>query len=98
MDKSKLGKIIKKVYDIINSQDFLEQHRIHPADFTRMRKLSFSMLIVFILSSTKSSLQAALLHLQVQSNLTLAPTPNKHFLKLVKKLILLHCLLCIRKV
>lgn len=60
MKKTKLGKIIKKVYDIINSQEFLEQHRMKPTDFTRLRKLSFSMLIVFILSSTKKSLQSAL--------------------------------------
>ena len=60
MKNSKLGKIIKKVYDMINSQEFLEQHRMNPTDFTRLRKLSFSMLIVFILSGTKKSLQSAL--------------------------------------
>lgn len=60
MSKRKLGKIIKRVYDMINSREFLEKHRMSPADFTRLRKLSFSMLIIFILSSTKRSLQSAL--------------------------------------
>lgn len=60
MGKTKLGKIIKKVYDMINSREFLEKHRMNPTDFTRLRKLSFSMLIIFILSSTKRSLQSAL--------------------------------------
>ena len=45
---------------MINSQEFLAQSKMNPADFTRLRKLSFSMLIIFILSSTKKSLQSAL--------------------------------------
>ena len=60
MLNSKLGKVIKRVYDIINSQEFVERFKMNPADFTRLRKMSFSMLIIFILSSTKKSLQSAL--------------------------------------
>lgn len=60
MRTSKLGKIIKNVYDIINSQEYLEQSRMKPTDFIRIRKMTFPMMIIFILSSTKKSLQSAL--------------------------------------
>lgn len=60
MNETKFGKIVKKLYDRINSQDFLESSRMKESDFTRNRKLSFSDLMVFIMSSTKKSLQAAL--------------------------------------
>lgn len=60
MRKAKLGKIIKRVYDIINSQEYLERSRMKPTDFIRIRKMTFPMMIIFILSSTKKSLQSAL--------------------------------------
>ena len=60
MRSAKLGKIIKRVYDIINSKEYLEQSRMKPTDFIRIRKMTFPMMIIFILSSTKKSLQSAL--------------------------------------
>ena len=60
MRAKKVGKIIKRVYDIIYSQEYLEQSRMKPTDFIRIRKMTFPMMIIFILSSTKKSLQSAL--------------------------------------
>lgn len=60
MPKTKLGKIIKKVYDKINSKEFLEVSKMEEKDFTRSRKMDFPKLMVFILSGTKKSLQSAL--------------------------------------
>lgn len=60
MLKAKLGKIIKKVYDKINSKEFLEVSKMKQSDFTRNRKMNFPKVTVFILSSTKKSLQSAL--------------------------------------
>lgn len=60
MENSKLGKVIKKVYDKINSNEFLEVSKMNQSDFTRNRKMSFPNLMVFIMSSTKKSLQSAL--------------------------------------
>lgn len=60
MENAKLGKIIKKVYDKINSKEFLEVSKMNENDFTRNRKMNFSKLMIFILSGTKKSLQSAL--------------------------------------
>lgn len=60
MKKTKLGKIIKKVYDKINSKEFLEVSKMKEKDFTRNRKMDFPKLTIFILSGTKKSLQSAL--------------------------------------
>ena len=60
MFNSKLGKIIKKVYDKINSNEFLEVSKMNKSDFTRNRKMNFPNLMIFIMSSTKKSLQSAL--------------------------------------
>ena len=60
MLKTKLGKIINKVYDKIYSKEFLEVSKMKQSDFTRNRKMNFPKLTVFILSSTKKSLQSAL--------------------------------------
>lgn len=60
MKKTKLGKIIKKVYDKINSKEFLEVSKMKEKDFTRNRKMDFPKLMIFILSGTKKSLQSAL--------------------------------------
>lgn len=60
MKKTKLGKIIKKVYDKINSKEFLEVSKMKDNDFTRNRKMDFPKLMIFILSGTKKSLQSAL--------------------------------------
>ena len=57
MRAKKVGKITKRVYDIIYSQEYLEQSRMKPNDFIRIRKMTFPMMIIFILSSTKKSLQ-----------------------------------------
>ena len=42
MKKTKLGKIIKKVYDKINSKEFLEVSKMKEKDFTRNRKMDFT--------------------------------------------------------
>lgn len=60
MKKTKLGKVMKRVYDKINSKEFLEVSRMKQSDFTRNRKMNFPDLTVFIMSSTKKSLQSAL--------------------------------------
>ena len=60
MKKTKLGKIIKKVYDKINSKEFLEVSKMKEKDFIRNRKMDFPKLTIFILSGTKKSLQSAL--------------------------------------
>ena len=60
MKKTKLGKIIKKVYDKINSKEFLEVSKMKEKDFTKNRKMDFSKLTIFILLGTKKSLQSAL--------------------------------------
>lgn len=60
MKELKLGKIIKKVYDEINSNTFLEESKMKETDFTRNRKMNFPKLMIFILSGTKKSLQSAL--------------------------------------
>ena len=60
MKRTKVGKIIKKVYDKINSKEFLEVSKMKEKDFTRNRKMDFPKLMIFILSGTKKSLQSAL--------------------------------------
>ena len=61
MKKKKcVGKILKTVYDKIHSDEFKEGAKMHEKDFTRNRKLNFSETVLFILSGTKKSLQAAL--------------------------------------
>lgn len=60
MFSTKLGKILKKVYDKINSNEFLEVSKMQQSDFTRNRKMNFPNLMIFIMSSTKKSLQSAL--------------------------------------
>lgn len=60
MNTEKVGKITKKAYDKINSSEFLEESKMEENDFTRNRKMSFPNLMIFIISSTKKSLQSAL--------------------------------------
>ena len=47
------AKIIKNIKEIIFSNDFLNQHRFAPSDFTRERKLSFPTLILFFINLNK---------------------------------------------
>lgn len=58
--KKCIGKIIKTVYDKIQSKEFKEGAKMHDKDFTRNRKMNFSETVLFILSGTKKSLQSAL--------------------------------------
>ena len=47
---------------IINSDNFIKLHRQSPTDFTRQRKLSFSILIFFLMNLIKGSYQDELDH------------------------------------
>ena len=48
--------------EIINSDQFIKQHRQCPTDFTRKRKLSFSTLVFFLMNLVKGSYQDELDH------------------------------------
>jgi len=56
------AKLVVFIKKIINSEDFITQHRQHPTDFTRQRKLSFSILILFLINLIKGSYQDELDH------------------------------------
>lgn len=47
---------------IINSDDFIAKHRQSPTNFTRQRKLSFSVLLYFLMNLVKGSYQDELDH------------------------------------
>jgi hypothetical protein len=54
--------LIQSIKKIINSEHFINQHRQSPTDFTRKRKLSFSILIYFLINLIKGSYQDELDH------------------------------------
>ena len=56
------AKLVNFIKEIINSQDFIKQNRQNPTDFTRERKLSFSILILFLINLIKGSYQDELDH------------------------------------
>ena len=58
-NKKWVGKITRKVYDKILSEEFREGARMREEDFTRNRKVNFPETVLFILSGTKKSLQSA---------------------------------------
>lgn len=58
-NKKWVGKIARKVYDKILSEEFKEGAKMREEDFTRNRKVNFPETILFILSGTKKSLQSA---------------------------------------
>ncbi|GBE19491.1 MAG TPA: IS4 family transposase [Candidatus Pacearchaeota archaeon] len=58
--KKEAKKILKLFKKIINSQQFLEEHRISKNCFIRKRKLPFPILILFMLNLVKKSLQKEL--------------------------------------
>lgn len=58
-NKKWVGKITRKVYDKILSEEFKEGARMREEDFTRNRKVNFPETVLFILSGTKKSLQSA---------------------------------------
>ena len=86
MRSAKLGKIIKRVYDIINSKEYLEQSRMKPTDFIRIRKMTFPMMIIFILSSTKKSLQSALFAFTSNAKCNFGTYTKQAFSKARKKI------------
>lgn len=55
-----IEKLMKKVYDALNSEKFKEKHRMRKEDFTRNRKLGFGEICLVILKSAKDGLQAGL--------------------------------------
>jgi hypothetical protein len=56
------AELIVFLKEIINSNDFLKQHRQSPTDFTRQRKLPFSTLLFFLINLIKGSYQDELDH------------------------------------
>jgi len=56
------AKLIFSLKEIINSENFIKRHRQNPTDFTRKRKLSFSILILFMINLIKGSYQDELDH------------------------------------
>ena len=54
--------LIGYLREIINSEQFIKQHRQSPTDFIRQRKLSFSILIYFLINMVKGSYQDELDH------------------------------------
>lgn len=54
--------LIESLREIINSEEFIKQHRQKPTDFIRKRKLSFSTLIFFLMNLVKGSYQDELDH------------------------------------
>ena len=51
------ARLINFLKEIINSEQFIRRHRQSPTDFTRQRKLPFSMLIFFMINMIKGSYQ-----------------------------------------
>jgi hypothetical protein len=56
------ARLIHFLKEIINSEHFINQHRQSPTDFTRKRKLSFPVLILFLINLIKGSYQDELDH------------------------------------
>ena len=54
--------LIEFLQEIINSDQFIKQHRQSPTDFIRKRKLTFSTLIFFLMNMVKGSYQDELDH------------------------------------
>ena len=54
--------LIKFLKEIINSNEFIKQHRQNPTDFIRNRKLTFSTLIFLLINLVKGSYQDELDH------------------------------------
>ena len=54
--------LIEFLKEIINSEQFIRQHRQNPTDFIRQRKLPFSTLIFFLMNLVKGSYQDELDH------------------------------------
>jgi hypothetical protein len=54
--------LIEFLKEIINSDEFINQHRQSPTDFTRQRKLTFPTLIFFLINLVKGSYQDELDH------------------------------------
>lgn len=55
-----LEEIRAKIYNIVHSEEFKENHRMHKKDFTRKRKLGFSQVSVMILKGIKRGLYAGI--------------------------------------
>jgi hypothetical protein len=51
------AKAIESIKQIITSSDFIARHRFNPKDFTRKRKLSFHVLVIFLINFVRSSYQ-----------------------------------------
>jgi hypothetical protein len=49
------AKAIESIKQIITSSDFIARHRFNPKDFTRKRKLSFHVLVIFLINFVRSS-------------------------------------------
>src|SRR3972149_3714682 len=49
--------LIKLLNNIISSNQFINQHRLHPKAFTRNRSLTFKSVILFLINLLKSSIQ-----------------------------------------
>lgn len=60
MKHEKAGNIIKKIKKRFNSKIFMQASRVSEKDFTRKRKLPFTTLICFMLTSVKQTLQKEL--------------------------------------
>lgn len=56
------ARLIVFLQEIINSDQFIKQHRQSPTDFIRQRKLPFSTLIFFLINMVKGSYQDELDH------------------------------------
>jgi hypothetical protein len=51
------AKAIEFIKRIITSSDFIARHRFNPNDFTRKRKLSFHVLVIFLINFVRGSYQ-----------------------------------------
>jgi len=51
------AKAIEFIKQIITSSDFIARHRFNPNDFTRKRKLSFHVLVIFLINFVRGSYQ-----------------------------------------
>ena len=52
------AELIEFLREIINSEQFIKQHRQNPTDFIRQRKLTFSTLVFFLMNLVKGSYSA----------------------------------------
>lgn len=59
--KKRLEKILKMVYDKINSVQYMERSRLKKGDFTRNRKMSFVQTIAVLLTGMRESIQTTLI-------------------------------------